>query len=57
MFGKGISITQQRVDTAVALVLLAILCWSSLGFADAGLCSSRIITLCDFIDRNSLKNL
>ena len=51
---KGVNITRQMVDNAV---------WhwftlpSSLGFADAGLCSSRIITLCDFIDRNSLKNL
>lgn len=34
MFGKGVSITQQTV----ALVHLITLCWSPLGFADAGLC-------------------
>lgn len=30
MFGKGISITQQTVDDAIALVGLATLRWSSL---------------------------
>jgi hypothetical protein len=52
----------------VALVHLAILCWSSLGFADAGLelmmlgaigmpyHSLLVIICCDFIEGNILKN-
>jgi len=36
-FRKSISITQQTMDNAVPLVCLATLCWSSLGFVDAGL--------------------
>jgi hypothetical protein len=38
MLGRRISITHQTVDYAFALAHLAILCWSSLGFAEAGLC-------------------
>lgn len=34
-FGKGISVTQESVDYAVALVPLATLSWASLGFAHA----------------------
>ena len=30
-------VVKQTVDDTVPLVLLDILCWSSLGFADAGL--------------------
>lgn len=37
MFRKGISISQQTVDGAEALVPLAILCWSSLDSANSGL--------------------
>ena len=36
MVGKGVSITQQPVDDSVALVHLATLGWSLLGFADDG---------------------
>ena len=42
MFGKGINITQQTVDDAVALVHLATLCWSLLGFVDAGRCDDAM---------------
>lgn len=37
MFGKNLRITQQTMDHALVLVCLAVLCWSSLGFADASL--------------------
>jgi hypothetical protein len=37
MFGMVVSITQQTLDDAVALVHLVILCWSLLGFDDCGL--------------------
>jgi hypothetical protein len=37
MLGKDIRITQQTVDNAAALLHLATLCWSSLGFADTSL--------------------
>lgn len=37
MSRKSLSITQQTVDGALALVCLATLCWPSLGFPNAGL--------------------
>ena len=41
MFGKSLSITQQIVDNVLALVCLATLCWSLLGFTEAGLCGQH----------------
>lgn len=37
MSGERVGITQQTVDHALALVHLVAFCWSSLGFANAGL--------------------
>jgi hypothetical protein len=37
VFGKDINITQQTADDAAVVVVLATLCWSSLGFADTDL--------------------
>ena len=38
IFGKSISVIQETVDDGVVLVQFITLCWSSLGFTDAGLC-------------------
>ena len=60
---ERISITQQTVDEALALVRLAGLCWALLMLGHANntvsfALPSLLIILCqDFVERNTLKNL
>lgn len=51
MFGKGICIAQQTMDHPVTLVHLAMLYWSSLGFADN---TVALVHLVFFVDHHLL---
>ena len=57
MFGKGINITQQAVDDALALSALAGLHWAllMLVFANNALALVRLAS-CDFLEGNAPKN-